>query len=81
MFHFCQDNLRIELYLFLWVFGQKLNLEKLYPNTIKIMYKNTWKIIQNLQLYISNQARHYSSVKALCGQVKPVLQVLEYWDN
>ena len=33
----------------------------------QIMCRDTWKVIQSLQLLVSHQMRPYSSVRALCG--------------
>ena len=33
----------------------------------KIMCRDTWKVIQSLQLLVSHQIRPYSSIRALCG--------------
>ena len=37
------------------------------PKYPQIMYRDTWKVIQSLQLLVSHQMRSYSSVIVLCG--------------
>ena len=38
-----------------------------WPQILQIMCRDTWKVIQSLQLLVSHQMRPYSSVRALCG--------------
>ena len=45
------------------------------------MCRDTWKVIQSLQLLVSHQMRPYSSVSALCDWAIPVSQVIGYWGN
>ena len=50
----------------------------------KITCRDTWKIIQSLQLLISHQMRSYSRVKALCGELyllQKYLGVGTIWGN
>ena len=71
----CQDHLRIELYLLYGYLGVReiwRNWAHIYT---QIMYRDTQKVIQSLQLHISHQARLF------VGQILPVSQVLWYWDN
>ena len=49
----------------------------------KIMCKDTWKVIQSLQLLVSRQMRPGLTLvsKPSVDRAIPVLQVLGYWDN
>ena len=74
----------VELYLFYRYSG----IGEIWGNwtqILKITCRDTWKVIQSLQLFISHQVRLYSSVKALCGSSYtcfPGTWVLEqFWET
>ena len=63
----CQGYLRVQLHQFC----DYLSIRAIYgsraPKCLRIIWSNTWKVIQSLQLHISHQVKHYDSGKALWG--------------
>ena len=58
------------LWVELYLFHRYSGIGEIWGNwtqILKITCRDTWKVIQSLQLFISHQMRPYSSVKALCG--------------
>ena len=58
------------LWVELYLFHRYSGIGAIWGNWARIpqiMCKDTRKVIQNLQLFVSHQIRHYSSVRTLCG--------------
>ena len=86
MYHIKWD-LALELGL-LWVglylFHRYLGIWAIWGNCAEIhqiMCRDTWKVIQSLQLLVSHQVRLYSVSGPSVGRAIPVSQVLGYWSN
>ena len=62
----CLGPLWVELYLFLG-YSSIWAIWRNWARIPQIMCKDTWKVIQSLQLLVSYQMRPYSSVWPLCG--------------